>query len=276
MKVLILCIVCALLTACGDTVYQESPNSKASVNSVVVTDGTINSSVISVTEKEFTGGYPGDNSHISFYVESSLTNTSDSDAYTIATVSAYTAGGLKVTSFPCAVRLKPGENGTYGILTNVSSGAYALIKRWEMSGVWHLPVTPTFTAPQTSLDGKYLQIGQIQTSKYSSGGDSGSDRGWMYNKTENPQDALLIIQNGVWDQKTAIINPAGGAISTRIQKGPYSVSSGLLSINGDQAPFSINGDQITSTNPEECTSNGATIPTITCTISTITWQKVSD
>lgn len=262
MKSIIVLAACLLLTACGDTVYQQTVANKAAVNSVVVTDGTISSAVVSVTEKELSpdGGF------ITIYVESSLTNTSISDAYTAATVSAVTSGGLTVKSFPCVVKLKPGESGTYGITTSVSSGAYALVKEWKMSAVWHLPVTPVITDPQVSLEGKYLQIGHLSTTVYSSGG-SESGVGAL-SETVSPVDALLVIQNGVWDQKAAAQTLAGTEISAS-QTGQYSILGETVTIAGNPSSLLITGDQLTITNPVQCVAGN-------CTTVTITWQKVSD
>ncbi|MHB1051365.1 MAG: hypothetical protein ACYC09_14900, partial [Bacteroidota bacterium] len=108
MRSIIVLAVCLLLAACGDTVYQQTTESKASVNSTVVTDGTISSAVVAVTEKELI--YLGNGPDIVIYIETALTNTSATDAYTSATISGVTSGGLTVLTVPCVIRLKPGES----------------------------------------------------------------------------------------------------------------------------------------------------------------------
>lgn len=253
-----------MLTACGDTVYQETgSNNKASVNSVVITDGPVSSAIISVTEKRLSPS--GD--AIEIYVESFLTNTSLADAYTTATVSAFTAGGLEVISFPCIVKLKPGETGKYGVLNSISTGAYALIKEWRTSEVWHLPITPSITPPQESLDGKYLQTGHIyQTERlpfYVLFGTSSAE-----SETVSPSDSLLIIDKGIWDQKITTQDRYGSVANTT-KSDQYTMVDGKAIIAAIPLPFSIADNKITVVYPKECTDS-------ICTTVTITWDKVSD
>lgn len=264
MKRVVILFICLMLTGCGDTVYQETgTNNKATINSVIVTDGTVSSEIISVTEKELSP----DKNQISIDVAISVTNTSLSDAYTTATLNGVTQGGLKVISIPFTSRLKPGETTILEMTAGIGSGAYALIKEWQMSEVSHVQLTPTIVAPEKELNGKYLLAGAGSTTRdINIGIVSVSTAGTSIYNVES----LLTIQNGTWIQKIEEdISPQFSQLMTLERTGNYTLNNNLVLIGDKAWPYQINGDKLIVTYPELCSGTF-------CYSTSITWQKVSD
>ncbi|MHB1051364.1 MAG: hypothetical protein ACYC09_14895, partial [Bacteroidota bacterium] len=154
----------------------------------------------------------------------------------------------------------------YGVINEISAGAYALIKEWKVSEVWHLPVTPAITPPQALLDGKYIQTGISADTTQST--PTGVITTNTANMMQGPANGLLVIQNGIWAQ-SALIPSTPATVDITVQNAPYSVLDNNLTIAGLPTGFSTTGETLSVFNREMCLE-GICITTAT------TWQKISD